>query len=101
MIVTTTQEETQGSAKLTISGRINAVDADELGRQLDAVLQSGQTKIVLNMFQVEYLGSTGIRVILQAYKKAKAAGGKLGIETPPECVKNVLGMAALNDLLLQ
>ena len=96
-----TQEEIQGSTKLTLQGRIDSIDAAELGRKLDTVIQSGRTNIVLNMARVEFLGSTGIRAILKAYKNTKEAGGKLGIETPSECVVNVLGMAALGDMLME
>ena len=96
-----TQEGVPGGIKLTIKGRIDSVNAVELGHKLDKSIQGGQTNIVLNMLQVEYLCSTGIRVILKAYKNAKEARGKLEIETPSECVVNVLGMAALNEMLIK
>ena len=95
-----TQEAEQGSIKLTIKGRIDSVSAVELGHKLDKVLQGGKVNVVLNMLRVEYLCSTGIRVILKAYKNVKGSGGKFGIESPSECVKNVLGMAALNEMLV-
>ena len=95
-----TQEATQGGIKLTIKGRIDSVNAVELGQKLDSAIQGGKVNIILNMLRVEYLCSTGIRAILKAYKNAKAAGGKLGIESPAECVKNVLGMVALNEMLV-
>jgi anti-anti-sigma factor len=52
------------------------------------------------MSEVEYLCSIGIRVILQTYKEAKKKGRKLGIEHPSECVKKVLYITALNELLM-
>jgi anti-anti-sigma factor len=96
-----TQEQTPSGVKLTVQGRIDSVNAVELGQKLDQVIQSGKNNIVLNMHRVEYLCSTGIRAILKAYKDTKAAGGGLGIEMPSECVKNVLGMVALNEMLIQ
>ena len=92
---------TQEGTKLTIQGRIDSTNAVELGYTLDQVLKKGQTNIILNMLRVEYLCSTGIRMILKAYKEALAAGGKLGIEMPSESVKNVLGIVALNEMLVE
>ena len=92
---------TQEDGKLTLQGRIDSTNAAELGHELDRALKKGETTIILNMLRVEYLCSNGIRVILKAYKEALAAGGKLGIESPSECVKNVLGLVALNEMLIE
>jgi len=72
-----------------------------LAYKLEQTIKGGQTHIVLNMLRVEYLCSIGIRAILKAYKETKAAGGKLGIEMPSECVQNVLGTVALNEMLVE
>jgi len=94
-----TQETIQGGIKLTVKGRIDSINVVELENLLDKVTRSGQTTIMLNMTQVEYICSTGIRVLLKTYKNAQAAGGKFGIESPSESVKNVLGLVALNEML--
>jgi len=95
-----TQEKTSAGIRLTIQGRIDSTNSVKLGHELEQAIEDGHTNIILNMLQVEYLCSTGIRVILKAYKDAKAAGGSFGIEMPSECVKNVLGMVALNEMLV-
>ena len=97
---TITQESGSGYIKLTVQGRIDSINAVELEQMLQAVKCDDQTHIVLNMLMVEYLCSTGIRAILKAYKMVKAAGGKFGIEQPSECVKNVLGLVALDEMLI-
>ena len=98
---TITQETMPDGIKLILQGRVDSVNSTELGYKLDQVIKGGQTHIVLNMLRVEYLCSTGIRAILKAYKDTKAAGGKLGIEMPSECVTNVLGIVALNEMLVE
>ena len=94
------QEKTSSGIIFTVKGRIDTINAVELGYEFDNAIKSGQTHLVLNMLRVEYLCSTGIRVILKAYKEAKAAGGRFGIEKPSECVKNVLGIVALDEMLI-
>ena len=90
----------QEGIKFILKGRVNSVNADELQSKLEEVMNSGQTNVILNMLWVEYLCSAGIRVILKTYKNLKASGGRFGIETPSQNVKNVLGMVALSEMLI-
>jgi len=98
---TITQEKTSNGVKFTVQGRVDTINAAELEYSLEQAAKGGHTNIVLNMLRVEYLSSTGIRVILKAYKEAKTAGKKFGIERPSECVKHVLGMVALEEMLVE
>jgi len=95
-----TQKITDGICKISIKGRIDSNSADELLAKLENVLSEGQKNIILNMMRVEYLSSVGIRVILKINKQAVEEGGSLKIEHPSQIVKNVLGMVALNDMLV-
>ena len=95
-----TEEMIQEGIKLILRGRVNATNADELQSRLEEAINKGQTNVILNMLWVEYLCSAGIRVILKAYKGLQASGGRFGIETPSQNVKNVLGMVALNEMLI-
>ena len=96
-----TREKADGVTKFAIEGRVNSKNSFTLQRKLEDSLSSGETKIILNMTQVKYLSSEGIRVIINIYKQAEKAGGKLRIEQPSDVVKNVLGLVALNDMLVQ
>ena len=95
------KEKTPNGVKFTLKGRIYANNADILLSELDVTLKEGDYNIVLNMLWVEFLSSSGIRVILKGYKDAKKAGGSLRIEMPSENVKNVLGMVVLDELLIK
>ena len=96
-----TEEKTTEGIKFIIKGRVNSDTADELQDQLQKALDDGHKKITLNMIWVDFLSSAGIRVILKTYQEASNAGGKLGIEMPSQNVKNVLGMAALDKMLIK
>ncbi|MCL1958562.1 MAG: STAS domain-containing protein [Spirochaetes bacterium] len=96
-----TEEIKDGICRFVAKGRVDANSADVLLYKLETALKDGQKTIILNMTQVEYLSSIGIRVILKTYKQASEAGGKFHIERPSEIVKNVLGMTALKELLVK
>jgi len=95
-----TESINDGIFKMTARGRVDANTADTLLFKLETALKDGQKAIVLNMSQIEYLSSVGIRVILKIYKQAGEAGGTFKIERPSEIVKNVLGMVALKEMLV-
>ena len=98
---TITEEKTAGGIKLHIAGRINAFNATTLQYKLDDTLRAGLNNIILNMSQVLFLVSAGIRVLLMTYKKAEEAGGRLSVERPSENVRNVLGITALSEMLIE
>ena len=87
--------------KFTIAGRIYSSNADALEKHLEKALEEKSFNIILNMEQVDYISSIGIRVILKKYMEVKKAGGKLEIEMPSENVRNVLKITALDEMLIQ
>ena len=96
-----TEERSEKTSVFIAKGRVDAENSDALLYKLENALNDGQTTIILNMLQVEYLSSIGIRVILKIYKQAKEKGCTFNIDRPSEVVKNVLGMVALKELLVK
>ena len=93
------EESADEATRFVLKGRVSAQNATEIEFKLIDAMEIGKTYIVLDMSRVEYLCSTGIRVILKSYKKALGMGGSLKIDKPSESVRNVLGLTALDELL--
>ena len=98
--ITKEQDEKQGVTRFYVIGRVNSKTSPALQSRLENALKSEEINIVLNMADVEYLSSDGIRTILNTYKQAEKAGGKFRVEAPSQMVRNVLGAVALNDMLV-
>jgi len=98
--VTEEMDKDTGVVNFVLKGRVDSFSSDVLNFKLERALKEEYKSLVLNMAQVEYLSSAGIRVILNNFKNAKKAGGKLGIESPSQSVRNVLGMTALDEMLI-
>lgn len=81
----------------SVSGRIDMVTADTAyAKGEEIVLRSPKT--VLDMTEMEYLSSAGLRVLLRLKKLAKKQGGEFALAGPSGIVKSVLedsGMDAL------
>ena len=95
------QEEIEGGLKIIVKGHLNAINSDTLEYALDEAFNKGYKRIILNMVQVEFLSSSGIRVLLKTYKNMQKNGGIFNIEKPSQNVQNVLGITALDTLLLK
>ena len=95
-----TEEIIGDVSKFYVKGRINSMSANVLQHNLSEAFNKGRKNIVVNMMEVAFLSSAGIKVLLMFYKMAKAEGGSFYVESPSENVINVLGMTALNDMLM-
>src|SRR5687768_3138832 len=60
---------------LSLSGRIQAPEAAELKEHLDKLYAEGRTRIVLDLSNLEYISSGGLRVLIEARKRAQDARG--------------------------
>jgi anti-anti-sigma factor len=87
--------------RFIMKGQVSIKEASEMELKLGRAIGSGHYHIVIDMCSVSMFTSAGIRVVLSMYKKLKGLGGKLRIENPSVSVRNVIGMSALDELLLK
>ena len=59
----------------TLKGRMDAVTAPEFDAWFSARMQAGEKRLVLDMAGLDYISSAGLRSLLSAAKKLKAADG--------------------------
>ncbi|MGD8465059.1 MAG: STAS domain-containing protein [Anaerolineae bacterium] len=58
---------------ITVSGRVDSATAPHLEETLLNLIQSGQKNIVVNMSNVDYISSAGLKALLSALMKARKA----------------------------
>ncbi len=66
--------------RITVTGSINAVGAEELDSYLKGVDVASTKQIVFDFRSVDYIGSAGIGVLLLFYKRVALQGGRIAIE---------------------
>ena len=72
-----TVQKALGTYVVAPTGQINGQTYDVLEDELDALLAQKPSLIALDLAQVDYLSSAGIRVILKSQKALKAHDGKM------------------------
>lgn len=82
-----------------VKGRVDSATAPELKAHLDAVMESGQYKIVLNLSDVTFMSSAGLRQLIDALKTCKRWNrGNLILAEATDQLKEVLDLAGLTEL---
>ena len=81
-----------------ISGRIDTSTSPELDSEIKGALD-GIKKLVLDFTKVEYISSSGLRVLLSLHKTMAAADGELIISKPAEMAVEVFEVTGFADIL--
>ena len=97
MEVTTTQYKHCDLIK--VKGRVDSSTAAQLSEALDAITNDGRFKIVLDMSEVEYMSSAGLRVLIGTQKLAKRYNrGEVILAQVPKRIYDALELAGFVPL---
>jgi anti-anti-sigma factor len=88
-----------GRIELQLNGRLDANWADHLGNAIESAIRAGQHQIDLDLAQVNYLSSAGIRVLLKYFKQLKTANGALRVVRTTDAILSVLQLSGIASLL--
>ena len=95
----TIQKNKQGAAlTYQLTGRLDTTTAPDLDAALGADL-AGVTSLVIDLTDVEYLSSAGLRSLLAAQKKMNAADGKMVVRGANDSIKEVFDITGFSDML--
>jgi anti-sigma B factor antagonist len=87
-----------------VTGRVDAATAPQLKQQIDALFDDGRYRIVLDLARLEYISSPGLRVLIEARKRAREwkitdlEGGDIRIANLPPRIKEVFDLTGFTSL---
>lgn len=84
------------TVRIKVSGELDVAVIDQLQTRIDSVARAGET-VVLDLSELSFIDSSGLNVIVTAFRQAKRDGWELRVEpdmTPP--VKRVVTMMGLD-----
>lgn len=85
--------------ELKLKGRLDAIWSDHVARALAECVQAGHHVLALDMSEVDYISSAGIRILVVCTKQLKAIHGRLSVINASEIVRSVLQLAGLGSLM--
>jgi len=83
---------------VSVSGRMDGTTAHQFEQECDPWVEQGEKLLIVDMSQVEYISSAGLRSILSTGKKLKSSGGALVFVGMQDMVKEVFDMSGFNQL---
>jgi len=91
-------EEIDGKLIATLEGEMDTAAAIEAEEALQSLYKSDGRDVFIECEGLEYIASSGLRILLGILKGAKAAGSKVTLCNVNEDIKNVFKLTGFIDL---
>ena len=82
-------EEIDGKFFATLEGEMDTAAAVEVEDVLKPLYESNGKDVIIECKDLEYIASSGLRILLSILKGAKAAGSKVTLRNVNDDIKNV------------
>jgi anti-anti-sigma factor len=82
-------EEIDGKYVATLEGEMDTAAAVEVEEVLKPLYESNGKDVIIECEGLEYIASSGLRILLSILKGAKAAGSKVTLRNVNDDIKNV------------
>lgn len=86
-----------GITFVKMQGSLASTTAARGNEELRKILDKGAQKVVVNLAELDYMSSAGLRVLLTTSKLLKNVRGELKISAANEAVKEALETCGFND----
>ena len=96
--MTTKIEEIDGKYVATLVGELDTIAATEAEEVLKPLYKSDGKDVVIDCKDLEYIASSGLRILLSILKGAKASGSKVVMRGVNDDIKNVFQLTGFIDL---
>jgi len=83
---------------VVVVGDLDLASADELGQAVAQVLAAGFTDVALDLRGVDFIDSTGLRMLLSLRNDAKRTGHALTLESPAPTVQRIFAVTGTRGL---
>jgi len=83
---------------ISISGRIDTITSKDLEAKLKEAIEERKEKIIINLAEVDYISSVGLRVLLAALKGQKQNQGSIPLVSLQPFVQNIFKITGLDKM---
>jgi anti-sigma B factor antagonist len=83
---------------VSISGRLDSGTSDSFGQRLHQLIDRGERHLVIDAEKLDYISSTGLRVLLVAAKRLKAIDGRIVLSSLKPHILEVFEIAGFKSI---
>lgn len=91
-------EKKNGITCLRVEGRLDAGAAPVFEKALISAIKEDSSKLIVNLSELAYISSAGLRALLVGAKEIKSKGGKMILACPNESVKKVFDISGFSSI---
>jgi stage II sporulation protein AA (anti-sigma F factor antagonist) len=84
---------------VNVAGELDPLTAETLDDQVDGLVLAGYPSVVLDLREVTFLDSSGLRALIRAHGEMARHGRSLQLRSPSQSVRRVLELTGLVDYL--
>ena len=93
------EERKADAVILALSGKLDATTAKTFEDRILGVINSGTLRLVVDLSQLDYVSSSGLRVFLLAAKRLQTVDGKIVLCSMKDHVRQVFDLAGFSSIL--
>ena len=94
----TTVEELDGKLVATLEGEMDTAAAAEAEKLLKPLYNSQGKDVIIDCASLEYIASSGLRILISILKGAKAGGSRVVMKHVNDDIMNVFRLTGFIDL---
>ncbi len=93
-----THRNVEGIDIVALTGRLVMADAPEVRRKLLATVEQGNGKLILDLAEVGFMDSSGLSVLVSAFKAARAKGSDMVLLHLSPTVRSLIELTRLQQI---
>ena len=85
-------------AVLAVEGRLDQNETGNLEKAVMTLLDAGEKKLLFDFSELNYINSSGLRILVMAFQRLKPAGGALGVCNLKDYILEVFEISGYDKL---
>ncbi len=92
------EKKTGNVSIVALGGRLDAYVSGEVEQKLNALIDADEVHLVVNLERLDYISSSGLRVLLASLKKVRKQEGDIKLAGMRPHIKEVFDIAGFSPL---
>lgn len=84
------EEKKESAVVFTIEGRLDTSSSPEVEKKILDAINDGTNEVILDFSKLEYISSSGIRILIKCHKALQKQDGHLSLASVPKPIENIL-----------
>ena len=88
-----------GVVSIGVSGRLDTQTCVDLQRELEPVWEAGELNILMDLADLQYISSAGLRVLLMSEKKCRANDKTMTLTNVSQTIREIFDIVGFSGIL--